>query len=223
MIRRPPRSTQSRSSAASDVYKRQEQLGGHEAVIVDLDPEHSKQEGQREEYASPQHVVQLFAQVHPLHSYLRAVGRASKVCKVFYLGTRSPFRARTAGCLGSAAGRKEDPFMSVPRLVVCGLEPAHHKPGHRHERVLLSAGRAAQTAAGPRAKRTSRPKVEYRTRPTHSAEVRVEGMDLRKQLHDVLWARVLFTLALLLAALWVQMDDHGLVAALSLIHISEPK
>ncbi len=40
----------------------------------------------------------------------------------------------------------------------------------------------------------------------------MERMDLRKQLHDMLWARVLFTLALLLAVLWVQIDDHGLVA-----------
>jgi signal transduction histidine kinase len=40
----------------------------------------------------------------------------------------------------------------------------------------------------------------------------VPGMDLRKQLHDMLWARVLFTLALLLAVLWVQTDDHGVVA-----------
>jgi signal transduction histidine kinase len=36
-------------------------------------------------------------------------------------------------------------------------------------------------------------------------------MDLRRQLHDVLWARVLFTLALLMAVLWVQVDDHGWV------------
>jgi len=34
-------------------------------------------------------------------------------------------------------------------------------------------------------------------------------MDLRKQLHDVLYARVLFTLAVLTAVLWVQIDDHG--------------
>jgi signal transduction histidine kinase len=34
-------------------------------------------------------------------------------------------------------------------------------------------------------------------------------MDLRKQLHDVLYARVLFTLALLTAVLWVQINDHG--------------
>src|SRR5665811_627896 len=98
-----------------------------------------------------------------------------------------------------------------------------HKPGHRHERVLLSAGRAAQTAGGPRAKRTSGPKVEYLTyltRLTHSAEIRVEGMDLRKQLHDVLWARVLFTLALLLAVLWVQIDDHGIVAAELLVSLA---
>ena len=44
-------------------------------------------------------------------------------------------------------------------------------------------------------------------------------MDLRKQLHDVLWARVLFTLALLLAVLWVQVDDHGLVATELLVFI----
>ncbi len=37
-------------------------------------------------------------------------------------------------------------------------------------------------------------------------------MDLRKQLHDVLWARVLFTLALLVGVLWVQFDYHGVVA-----------
>jgi len=48
----------------------------------------------------------------------------------------------------------------------------------------------------------------------------VEGMDLRKQLHDVLWARVLFTLALLLAVLWVQVDDHGLVTAELLISLA---
>jgi signal transduction histidine kinase len=42
-------------------------------------------------------------------------------------------------------------------------------------------------------------------------------MDLRRQLHDVLWARVLFTLALLLAVLWVQIGDHGLVAAEMLV------
>ena len=101
-----------------------------------------------------------------------------------------------------------------------GLEPAHHEPGHRHERVLLSAGRAVQTAGGPRAKRTSGPRVEYLTRLTHSAEVRVEGMDLRRQLHDVLWARVLFTLALLLGVLWVQIDDHGLVTAELLVALA---
>ncbi|MEI6452848.1 MAG: hypothetical protein WCP98_23250, partial [Actinomycetes bacterium] len=44
-------------------------------------------------------------------------------------------------------------------------------------------------------------------------------MDLRKQLHDVLWARGLFTLALLLAVLWVQIDDHGLVAAELLVSL----
>jgi len=48
----------------------------------------------------------------------------------------------------------------------------------------------------------------------------VEGMDLRKQLHDMLWARVLFTLALLLAVLWVQVDDHGLVTAELLISLA---
>ncbi len=50
------------------------------------------------------------------------------------------------------------------------LEPAHHEPGHRHERVLLSAGREVRTAGGRRAKRTSGPKVEYLTRLAHSAE-----------------------------------------------------
>ena len=45
-------------------------------------------------------------------------------------------------------------------------------------------------------------------------------MDLRKQLHDVLWARVLFTLALLLAVLWVQIDDHGIVAAELLVSLA---
>ncbi len=36
-------------------------------------------------------------------------------------------------------------------------------------------------------------------------------MDLRKQLHGVLWVRVPFLLALLVAVLWVQIDDHGFV------------
>ena len=35
-------------------------------------------------------------------------------------------------------------------------------------------------------------------------------MDLRRQLHEVLWARVLFTLALLVAVLWVQLGDGSL-------------
>src|SRR5680860_1702936 len=33
MIRRPPRSTQSRSSAASDVYKRQRRISAHVAAL----------------------------------------------------------------------------------------------------------------------------------------------------------------------------------------------
>ena len=37
-------------------------------------------------------------------------------------------------------------------------------------------------------------------------------MDLRKQLHDVLYARVLFTLAISTAVLWVQAADHGIQA-----------
>ena len=39
MIRRPPRSTQSRSSAASDVYKRQNELGVAEPVIQQQGPD----------------------------------------------------------------------------------------------------------------------------------------------------------------------------------------
>ena len=37
-------------------------------------------------------------------------------------------------------------------------------------------------------------------------------MDLRQQLHDAMWVRVLFTLALLTGVLWVQIDHHGVVA-----------
>ena len=37
-------------------------------------------------------------------------------------------------------------------------------------------------------------------------------MDLRQQLHDAMWVRVLFTLALLMGVLWVQIDHHGVVA-----------
>ena len=37
-------------------------------------------------------------------------------------------------------------------------------------------------------------------------------MDLRRQLHDVLYARVLFTLAVFTAVLWVQVEDHGATA-----------
>ncbi len=35
-------------------------------------------------------------------------------------------------------------------------------------------------------------------------------MDLRRQLHDALYARVLFTLAVFTAVLWVQVDHHGM-------------
>ena len=41
MIRRPPRSTQSRSSAASDVYKRQTQEAGHEFMNIKFKDDHS--------------------------------------------------------------------------------------------------------------------------------------------------------------------------------------
>ena len=34
-------------------------------------------------------------------------------------------------------------------------------------------------------------------------------MDLRRQLHDVLYTRVLFTLAVITAVLWVRFEDHG--------------
>ena len=46
MIRRPPRSTQSRSSAASDVYKRQEE-GDPVFTISDLLPHLSKEQDRR--------------------------------------------------------------------------------------------------------------------------------------------------------------------------------
>ena len=45
-------------------------------------------------------------------------------------------------------------------------------------------------------------------------------MDLRRQLHDALWVRVLFTLALLIGVLWVQADDHGVVAGEVLIGVA---
>jgi signal transduction histidine kinase len=45
-------------------------------------------------------------------------------------------------------------------------------------------------------------------------------MDLRTQLHDAMWVRVLFTVALLTGVLWVQIDDHGLVAAEVLLGVA---
>ena len=45
-------------------------------------------------------------------------------------------------------------------------------------------------------------------------------MDLRQQLHDAMWVRVLFTLALLTGVLWVQIDDHGAVAGELLIGVA---
>ena len=44
-------------------------------------------------------------------------------------------------------------------------------------------------------------------------------MDLRQQLHDAMWVRVLFTLALLTGVLWVQIDDHGVVAGEMLLGV----
>ena len=48
MIRRPPRSTQSRSSAASDVYKRQghdvAEIAGRVAAVGDLE-DHAQRDG----------------------------------------------------------------------------------------------------------------------------------------------------------------------------------
>ncbi len=44
-------------------------------------------------------------------------------------------------------------------------------------------------------------------------------MDLRQQLHDAMWVRVLFTLALLTGVLWVQIDHHGVVAGELLVGV----
>jgi signal transduction histidine kinase len=44
-------------------------------------------------------------------------------------------------------------------------------------------------------------------------------MDLREQLHDAMWVRVLFTLALLTGVLWVQIDHHGVVLGEALIGV----
>jgi len=44
-------------------------------------------------------------------------------------------------------------------------------------------------------------------------------MDLRQQLHDAMWVRVLFTLALLTGVLWVQIDHHGVVAGEMLLGV----
>ena len=44
-------------------------------------------------------------------------------------------------------------------------------------------------------------------------------MDLRQQLHDAMWVRVLFTIALLTGVLWVQIDHHGLVAGEMLLGV----
>jgi signal transduction histidine kinase len=38
-------------------------------------------------------------------------------------------------------------------------------------------------------------------------------MDLRRQLHDVLYTRMLFTLAVITAVLWVRIEDHGAMPA----------
>ena len=45
-------------------------------------------------------------------------------------------------------------------------------------------------------------------------------MDLRAQLHDAMWVRVLFTLALLTGVLWVQMDHHGVVPGEVLVGVA---
>ena len=45
-------------------------------------------------------------------------------------------------------------------------------------------------------------------------------MDLRQQLHDAMWVRVLFTLALLTGVLWVQIDHHGVVMSEVLVGVA---
>jgi len=45
-------------------------------------------------------------------------------------------------------------------------------------------------------------------------------MDLRAQLHDAMWVRVLFTLALLTGVLWVQIDHHGVVPGEILVGVA---
>ncbi len=45
-------------------------------------------------------------------------------------------------------------------------------------------------------------------------------MDLRRQLHDAMWVRVLFTIALLTGVMWVQIDDHGMVGTEMLLGLA---
>ena len=76
--------------------------------------------------------------------------------------------------------------------------------------VLLSAGLPAAATGGRALEGGFRgPGIEY---STSVSEEWTDRMDLRQQLHDAMWVRVLFTLALLTGVLWVQIDHHGVVA-----------
>src|SRR5665811_2640793 len=81
MIRRPPRSTRVRSSAASDVYKRQPR-------VTDLDPAHAALRGERNEFGP--HFSQIAATdaILLLREYDdgaalgRLVGKRGKLCRI---------------------------------------------------------------------------------------------------------------------------------------------
>ena len=51
MIRRPPRSTLDRSSAASDVYKRQELQVAHRLLVDDVEAPESEEQGHLDAFA----------------------------------------------------------------------------------------------------------------------------------------------------------------------------
>ena len=74
--------------------------------------------------------------------------------------------------------------------------------------VLLSTGLRRRPGVGALESGFRGPGIEY---STSVSEGWTDRMDLRQQLHDAMWVRVLFTLALLMGVLWVQIDNHGVV------------
>ena len=126
--------------------------------------------------------------------------------------------SRAADATGAGRHPRSRPGRRARRPHSASTAPAARAtagPGSRPQSTSLGTDMEVllSTSRGPRAPQAVRADTDIWSRdrilypPDRRRRETGQAMDLRRQLHEVLWARVLFTLALLVAVLWVQLGD----------------